>query len=104
MHFILLLALDMASREELSCKKASELQQMLEERGLDSSGRKSELIEKLLKVESVSDSVGNAGKTDVSPTTASRSGTADDAQALLAQMRILKEREVLAQQEFRNES
>ena len=91
----------MASREELSCKKASELQQMLEERGLDSSGRKAELVEKLMKAMPVSDaSVGNAGETKVSPTLASRSGTADDAQALLAQMRILKEREVLAEQEI----
>ena len=91
----------MASREELSCKKASELQQMLEERGLDSSGRKAELVEKLMKAMPVSDaSVGNAGETKVSPTLASRSGTADDAQALLAQMRILKEREALAEQEI----
>ena len=92
----------MASREELSSKKASELQQILEARGLDSTGKKSELVERLLKAAQADEvSVGNGSDAKPVPTSAVRSApVADDAQMLLAQMRILKEREVLEEQDI----
>ena len=95
----------MASLEELSSKRVSELQQMLEERGLDISGKKSELLERLVKamgMESDGTSAGAGGETKLPAATAPRQAAARDAQGLLAQLRVLKEREALAEQEIRN--
>ena len=93
----------MASREELSSKRASELQHMLEERGLDISGKKSELVERLLKAMEVSDTSVGAGSEGKPPSvTASHPAAVMDAQVLLAQLRILKKREALAEQEISN--
>ena len=91
----------MASKEELGAKKASELQQMLDFRGLDSSGKKHELVDRLLKA--MQAEVSHANGSDAKPAPASSVHdvpSADDAQVLLAQMRILKEKEVLAEQEI----
>ena len=65
----------MASREELSSKRISELQQLLEERGLDISGKKSELLERLVKAMGMGSdgaSAGAGGETKLPAATAPR--------------------------------
>ena len=90
----------MASREELGSRKVSELQRMLEERGLDSSGKRSDLIERLLKA---SQEEGD-GKKEINSKLAIGSAegpvASDDAHLLLERMRMLKERQGLEQEEI----
>ena len=90
----------MASREELGSRKVSELQRMLEERGLDSSGKRSDLIERLLKA---AQEEGD-GKKEINSKLAIGSAqgpvASDDAHLLLERMRMLKERQGLEQEEI----
>ncbi|XP_043206535.1 uncharacterized protein LOC122372920 isoform X3 [Amphibalanus amphitrite] len=95
----------MASREELSGKKASELQQMLEDRGLDPSGKKSELVERLIKASGAGNGSRGADGEAKPPSAAAPGPMAagsGDPQSLLLQLRILKEKEALTEQEISN--
>ena len=60
----------MVIKDDLSNMKVAELRQMLEERGLDTSGKKSELVERLLEATQS----GEVSVHDVDRETAQRPG------------------------------
>ncbi|XP_043188700.1 uncharacterized protein LOC122363473 [Amphibalanus amphitrite] len=99
----------MYTREELGKLKVEDLQRELAGKGLDTTGKKAELIDRLwdfIQRESKSAEDHESAEMDIvepkvshSSTGVSHSVAADSAQTLLARLTILKEREALAEQE-----
>ena len=81
----------MDSKDDLNKFKLLELQQELESRGLETSGKKADLIDRLwnsLQMEKIKPKEKLEPETNV-----------DESQVLLAKLRIIKEREALAERE-----
>ena len=87
----------MTTKEEISSFKIPELQQRLEDRGLDTSGKKAELVERLWEAVQA-DQITHEVKDDVH-----EEATPGKVDRLVTQLRILKETDLLDDEEARVE-